>query len=61
MRSSLEGGGGLEMMTSLYFPILFVKNLSHLDDMRGEGGKKSEIFDEVICERPLNVKFFRGW
>ena len=41
------------MMTSLYFPILFVKNFSHFNDMREGGGKKSEIFDEVICERPL--------
>ena len=37
MKSSLGGGGEyLEMMISLYFPILFVKNFSQNDDMRGE-------------------------
>ena len=34
------GGGGLEMMTSLYFPILFVKNFSQFGDMRGGGNTK---------------------
>ena len=33
-------GGGSEMMTSLYFPILFVKNFSQFDDMRGGGDAK---------------------
>ena len=33
MRSSL-GGRWFGMMTSLYFPILFVKNFSKFDDMR---------------------------
>ena len=56
MRSSVREGG-VEMMMSLYFPILFVKKFTHFDDMGG-GGKKYEIFDEVICERPLRGKFF---
>ena len=48
MRSSLgvgwEGEGGVEMMTSLYFPILFVNNFSHFDDMEEGGGKKNPNF-----------------
>ena len=45
MWSSLmgEGRGGLEMMTSLYFPILFVKKFSQIDDLRGGGGKNPKF------------------
>ena len=31
--------------------MLFVKKFSYFDDLKG--GKEFEIFDEVICERPL--------
>ena len=52
MRSSL--GGGLEMMTSLYFPILFVKNFSQFDDMRGRGGVKNpKILMRSFVNGPL--------
>ena len=33
--------------------MLFVKKFSHFDDLKGGGGKESENFYEVICERPL--------
>ena len=43
-------------MTSLYFPILSVKNFSQVHDMEeGEMGKKSKIIDELICEWPLTT------
>ena len=49
------------MMTSLYFPILFVKDLSHFDDKGGGGGKNSQKSDELICERPLRVIYRPKW
>ena len=51
------GGGGLEMMTSLYFPILFVKNFSLFDDMGGGGVKNSKFLMRSFVNGPLWVKY----
>ena len=52
MRPSL-GGGGSEMMISLYFPILFVKNFSHFDDIR-EGVKSTKFLMSSFVNSPLD-------
>ena len=48
----------LEMMTSLYFPILFVKNLCKFDDLRGGGVKNPNFLMRSFVNDPLPISLF---
>ena len=43
---------GVEMMTSLYFPMLFVKKFCHFDDLGG-GGKNLKFLMRSFVNDPL--------